>query len=33
LLEGLATFREALPAQPVDATPSDINLFSIRWCL
>src|ERR1700682_5833499 len=24
---------EALPAQPVDATPSAINLFSKRWCL
>jgi hypothetical protein len=23
-----ATFREELPAQPVDATPSDINFFS-----
>jgi hypothetical protein len=22
-----------MPAQPVDATPSDINHFSIRWCL
>jgi hypothetical protein len=25
---GAATFREAVPAQPVDATPSGINLFS-----
>jgi hypothetical protein len=24
----LATFREDVPAQPVDATPSGINLFS-----
>jgi hypothetical protein len=24
----IPTFRESLPAQPVDATPSVINLFS-----
>src|SRR6202521_5114943 len=24
---------EVVPAQPVNATPSGINLFSIRWCL
>jgi hypothetical protein len=26
--EGTATFRETVPAQPVDATPSAINLSS-----
>jgi hypothetical protein len=25
------TFRSAVPAQPVDATPSDINLLSNRY--
>src|ERR1700722_18219390 len=28
-----ANSRETVPAQPVDATPSVINLFSKRWCL
>jgi len=24
--------RKQVPAQPVDATPPDINLFPERWC-
>jgi hypothetical protein len=28
----VASACEVLPVQPVDATPSDINLFSEGWC-